>query len=78
MNRINEFKPCPICGKTDRLNLTQKEFYYHLMHNYKSGMITVRCWRCDLALNAYSSQSITNNYEILVGKLKEKWNGIKR
>lgn len=78
MNRINEFKPCPICGKTDRLTLTQKNDYYSLMHKYGKTLVTVRCWRCDLEMHVYSHLSVSNNYEILVGKLKEKWNGIKR
>lgn len=78
MSRINEFKSCPICGKSDRLTLTQKGFYYRLMHEYKSATINVRCWDCDIAVAVYSHNTETNNYEILVGKLKEKWNGIKR
>ncbi len=78
MNRINEFKPCPLCGKEDRLTLTQKRFYYDLMHKYGNAMMNIRCWRCDISVAMYSSQSVSNNYEILVGKLKEKWNAIKR
>ena len=77
-NRKNEFVPCPICGQTDRLSLTQKGFYYNLMHNYKSAMITIRCWRCDLTMAVYSSQSDSNNYEILVGDLKKRWAKFKR
>ena len=77
-NRKDEFEPCPLCGMTDRLTLTQKNDYYSLMQKYGNALVAVRCWRCDLEMHVYSHLSASNNYEILVGVLKEKWGRLKR
>lgn len=75
MNRINEFKPCPLCGKSDALELDEEHFFY----KYKNGCVFISCNRCRLGLYAHGREAnYTRNYQILVGKLKEKWNGIKR
>lgn len=85
MDRINEFKPCPLCGKTDRLELTPRGTFYSVWHkNDKGSTISVRCYRCGLELHEYTYESTffntlhTNNYDIVVGELKKKWNNIKR
>lgn len=77
-NRIDEFMPCPICGKSDRLCLTQKEHYYSLLQKYGNALVSVRCWWCDLEMHVYSHLSPSNNYEILVGELKKRWAKFKR
>ena len=80
MNRINEFKPCPICGKTDRLEVMTERSYNKLFrYTGGTGCTRIRCWRCNMDLYAHSCEANdTWNYQILVGKLKEKWNAIKR
>lgn len=77
-NRIDEFQPCPLCGQTDRLSITEKGFYYKLMHNYGFAMVNIKCWRCDLNMAMYSQFANSNNYEILVGELKRRWAEFKR
>ena len=80
MNRLNEFKPCPICGKSDCLDLDSERFYNkYTRHVGRSGCVEIDCKRCRLELFAHSCEAdYTWNYQILVGKLKEKWNAIKR
>lgn len=80
MNRINEFKPCPICDKSDRLDFGEERSYNKLFrYRGETGCTGIRCDRCKLELFAHSHEANnTWNYQILVGKLKEKWNGIKR
>lgn len=80
MNRINEFKPCPICGKSDCLDL-DGEHFYNTYSRYMGvgGCVQISCNRCRLGLYAHGIEADrTWNYQILVGKLKEKWNAIKR
>lgn len=77
MSRVNEFGTCPLCRKSDRLELTDKQLYYHVKNKYGSAMVEIRCWNCDLAMYAHPHIAGTNNYEILVGELKKKWAKLK-
>ena len=75
MNRLNEFKPCPICGQSDALELDEESFFY----KYKNSCVYISCNRCRLGLYVHGHEAdYSRNYQILVGKLKEKWNAIKR
>lgn len=82
MDRINEFKPCPLCGKTDRLELSKREWFYESLHKDGIGScVRLSCERCHLDLYQHTykwSDFNTWNYDIVVGELKKKWNSIKR
>ena len=86
MDRVKEFKPCPLCGQTDMLRMTPRNHFYEFwnMPPTRSSLVTMRCERCSLELhehtieNAYIDRLHTNNYDIVVGELKKRWNSIKR
>ena len=77
MKRVTEFTECPLCGKTHFLWLTPKRDYYFLKHKYGNALVMIRCWECDLELKIFSSNSKSDNYDIMVGELKKKWAKLK-
>ena len=77
MKRVSEFTECPICGSTYRLSLTPKRDYYFLKNKYGHAVVSIRCWGCDLELDAFSHKGKSDNYDIMVGELKKKWAKLK-
>ncbi len=80
MDRISEFNPCPICGKTDRLWLSDRNMFFRVLKNAGTGstMVSIGCNRCDIEVHYHTRHSGTHNYDIAVGEVKRKWNSIKR
>lgn len=79
MSRINEFGVCPICGQSDRLDITDvktfNEVFEECGHN---SIVTISCYRCDLRLSAHTRDYNTWNYQIMIGELKKKWLKLKQ
>ena len=75
MDRVNEFKPCPLCGQTDKLELMPQDRYMRVkgMCGGKHSLVTIECTRCCLELRVHTTRETSNNYHILVGELKKKW-----
>lgn len=86
MDRVKEFKPCPLCGRVDALRITPRGHFYKYwdLPPTRSSLVTIRCERCSLELHEHTIESThfeclhTNNYDIVVGELKKRWNSIKR
>lgn len=77
-SRISEFGTCPLCGKSSEIYLTPKQNYYLLKHKYGNAMVSVRCRECDLELDIFTTRAKSDNYDIMVGELKNKWERLKR
>lgn len=68
-----KLKPCPICGRNDRLVISKKDKYEELLEKNGSAMISMECKRCDLELKNYDHYNI-NNYAVLRSMLINRWN----
>ena len=77
MNRIYEFNPCPICGKRDRMNLTQERDFISLKNRHGVKVVRVCCNRCDIDI-FQNGRDASERYHIMVGELKKKWNCLGR
>ncbi len=74
MSRINEFKPCPICGRSDALDMVDGKIFHRAMQMFNHrGVVWIECTRCELQLMQSVRKDTSWNYDILVGELKKKW-----
>jgi len=66
------FKPCPFCGRSDKVVVMTDKFFYELQGEYDAATLTVRCERCRAELNDHSWKE--RNYNRRVAILRRKWN----
>ncbi len=74
---LEEFNPCPLCGKTNGLRVSSKESYAVRFLENGGACISVRCWKCGLELSVYDhhfAMEDRTNYEKLLSVLRERWN----
>jgi hypothetical protein len=69
---IETLKPCPLCGKTDKLVITSKSNFQDLYCEHGSATISIECERCSLYL--YELGYAGSKYDVKVKKLVKKWN----
>lgn len=69
---VDELKPCPFCGSTEHLNITDKRSFSELCCEFGFATVVINCRQCDLKLyeRSYSSPL----YDERVRLLLEKWN----
>lgn len=65
-------RECPICGKTDRLRITDYEFYEELYKKHGGATLHIECERCHLQMNEFSEHGF--NYNKKLERLLKKWN----
>lgn len=75
--KIN-WKPCPLCGESDKVEVTTKEFYSGLVAEHGDALICIECKRCKVRVDDYPSESGRNNYEWRLMHMAKKWNGLPR
>lgn len=69
---IECLKPCPFCGKIDKLTITSKSDFQNLYCENGYATINLKCERC--SLNLYEHEYTGSKYEVKVRKLVKKWN----
>lgn len=69
---IYEVRECPLCGKTDKLEITDYELFNDLMKENGSATISIDCARCNLTLYEHSYHGL--DYNEKMGILVRKWN----
>ena len=73
MNKDNNgFMACPFCGRTDKVVVMDKRFFYGLQGEYDTACITVKCERCMVELHDHTWSE--KNYERRVDILRREWN----
>lgn len=73
---MENWKPCPLCGKLDRLDFTQQDTYERLRDTHGSACVTVECRRCNLELRDHTSE--ISEYEDRMVLLRNNWNHLPR
>lgn len=70
------FKPCPMCGKTKRLQITPEDQFSKIFTGTGSAAIRVECLDCNLELwdHNYNESKYSKRLETLA----KKWNGLPR
>ena len=69
------YKPCPICGKRDRMFVMAKDFYENLMRLHGRSTMEIECNRCHLQLLTYSHHFIEElGYDKRIEDIRDKWN----
>lgn len=73
---MSTFKPCPLCGKTKRLQITPEDQYAKIFTGTGSAAIRVECMDCNLELwdHEYKESEYSKRLEMLA----DKWNAIPR
>ena len=69
------FSPCPLCGKTDRLDITTEESYGTLYLRHGTACIAIECKRCHLTL--YNHDDTKVKYEAKRQALMQEWNRLR-
>lgn len=69
---ITDVKPCPICGKHDKLRVMSKKFFEECEHKYETTLIDIECRRCDLVMKDYTLDE--HDYDKRRAELANKWN----
>lgn len=64
--------PCPFCGSTDNLQITDDEIYYKSYGEHGHATIALGCTKCHVSM--YEFDYHENNYDQKVKFLIEKWN----
>lgn len=72
MKDNNGFMACPFCGRTDKVVVMDKQFFYALQGEHDTAAMTVKCERC--AVEMWEHTWRTKNYEKRVDILRRKWN----
>lgn len=68
-------KPCPICGKSDKLQITSREEYEALAKEKDAHVAVIRCNRCGLEVYShYTCQA--HRYEPHINEAVQKWNSL--
>ena len=67
-----EVLPCPFCGSTDNLQITNDEDYYELYGRHGYATIILECTKCNVSM--YEHDYRKNNYDQKAKFLIEKWN----
>lgn len=70
------FKPCPICGHSDVLDITFEESYNRIYMESGCACVAIHCQRCSLDL--YEHTDSIKVYDDKVRRLAEVWNGMPR
>lgn len=70
------FKPCPICGKTEQLQITPEDQYIRIYGGTGSASIMVECYNCDLELWEHTHK--VPEYGERLEMLADKWNALPR
>lgn len=65
-------KPCPFCGKKDRLVLPKRETYEELVSKTGSACISLACKNCNLEIYEHTHSIL--NFGTRLGLLIAKWN----
>lgn len=65
-------KPCPFCGNSQKLFITDEKLYRELVEENGSSLIGISCNVCNTTQRLYSIPD--NNYWMGVGMLISKWN----
>lgn len=71
-----KFKPCPMCGKTKRLQITPEGQYANIFGSTGSAAIRVECMDCNIELweHTYKEPEYIKRMEMLA----DKWNAMPR
>ena len=64
-------RPCPFCGKTDKLSLPSEETFEDLRAQYGRAAITISCSRCKIDMYEYDDG--TGIFVEKVNALIKKW-----
>ena len=68
-------KPCPFCGRMDRLEITQADSFRRMEKKAPDGMacISMTCKNC--YVDMYEHTHDIHDYKQRVQMLMDKWNG---
>lgn len=69
---VGKIKPCPFCGETEHLIITDPERYGNLVEEHGSSVIVLECKKCDMEMRQHGIPG--NNYMMGTGMLIERWN----
>jgi hypothetical protein len=72
---IDRLKPCPFCGCTDKLAITDKDNFIKNYAENGSATIRLECERCHLDFHEHDYEG--DNYDIKAQTLMIKWNNRK-
>ena len=73
---MENWKPCPLCGKTKRLQMTTEDQYLRVLNNSGSASIRVGCLDCDIELWEHTHKVV--EYAERIKLLMDKWNRLPR
>lgn len=74
-DKIDKLKPCPFCGKDDKILISSAQTFQKLYCEYGSATIHLDCTRCGLSLYEHSYHG--SHYAVKAKRLIKKWNNRK-
>lgn len=66
------WKPCPFCGKSDRLEVLGETRYEELVNANLRALVQIRCKRCDMVFMDFTFEEKDYNKRMEI--LRTKWN----
>lgn len=73
-----QWRVCPICGKTERLEVIPKERFTKIVEETDTCCVNIECKDCDIQLYDFDFDPSHQNYEKRLIRLAQKWNKIPR
>ncbi len=70
-----EVKPCPICGKSDKLYITSRENFETLAKEKDCNVAVIRCNGCGLEVYSHYTCK-AHGYEPHINEAIQKWNSL--
>ena len=69
------YKPCPMCGKRDRVFIETRNFYEDLLREHGKACLEIECDRCRVKLTTYAHDFANEiGYDKRVEDIRDKWN----
>lgn len=67
-------KPCPLCGKTEHLQIMSRAFFNKLVKENGRAKVDMYCHNCKLELSDYDHDGTGGSYAKRRKRLVSKWN----